>query len=317
MPKKIDLTGQKFGRLTVLHEENPRTTKEIKWTCQCDCGKIVNIRGYDLRSGKTQSCGCLRNERIREAVGNKLEGQKFGRLTVIKQVDSIREPSGQLRSAWECLCDCGNTVIVKTLNLKAGDTLSCGCYNKDKLKEKRKDLTNQRFGKLTVLEIDEDYMNNFRKANDTHAYWKCKCDCGNYKTISSYCLLSGTTMSCGCLKSHGEQIIGSLLKELPYTIVQEYFFEDLKAIKPLRFDFAIFEKDKLKCLIEYNGEQHYQASDFFGGEEGLLKQQKNDQQKIDYCKEKHIPLIVIPYTELNKINLDYIKEKINGAEEVC
>ena len=74
MPKKIDLTGQVFGRLTVLGEENPRTTKELKWLCRCECGKLKAIRGYDLRHNKTLSCGCLRNERVREAVGNKLEG---------------------------------------------------------------------------------------------------------------------------------------------------------------------------------------------------------------------------------------------------
>lgn len=119
MPKKKDLTGQRFGRLVVLKEEIPRSSSCLKWICKCDCGTIKPVRAGDLMQGKVKSCGCLRNERVREAIGNNLTGQKFGRLTVIKQVESILEPSGQLRTAWECQCDCGNIVIVKTLNLKA------------------------------------------------------------------------------------------------------------------------------------------------------------------------------------------------------
>ena len=51
--KKIDLTGKRFGRLVVLREELPRTTKVIKWICKCDCGNIKSIRGSDLKLGKT------------------------------------------------------------------------------------------------------------------------------------------------------------------------------------------------------------------------------------------------------------------------
>lgn len=57
-----DLTGQRFGRLTVLkysHSNNGRL-----WQCQCDCGVIKDIVGYELLSGKTKSCGCLKRERI-------------------------------------------------------------------------------------------------------------------------------------------------------------------------------------------------------------------------------------------------------------
>lgn len=52
-----------------------------------------------------------------------LTGQKFGRLKVIREVES------SLRSRWQCLCDCGNTCIVIGRNLKSGCTKSCGCYD--------------------------------------------------------------------------------------------------------------------------------------------------------------------------------------------
>ena len=59
--KKIDLTGQRFGRLLVL-EERGRKRKEIAWLCQCDCGNAVVIGGWNLRNGKSVSCGCKRRE---------------------------------------------------------------------------------------------------------------------------------------------------------------------------------------------------------------------------------------------------------------
>ena len=57
MSRKIDLTGQKFGRLTVLHEDG-RIRKEAAWLCECECGNHCRVAGYSLRSKHTLSCGC-------------------------------------------------------------------------------------------------------------------------------------------------------------------------------------------------------------------------------------------------------------------
>ena len=59
----IDLTGQRFGRLTVIRESSYRSNKSgTWWECQCECGKIVNVLSVRLRYGTTKSCGCLRKE---------------------------------------------------------------------------------------------------------------------------------------------------------------------------------------------------------------------------------------------------------------
>ena len=82
MPKKKDLIGQTFNRLTVIEQDMEKYAEkhEVFWKCQCECGNYKSIRTHDLTSGKIQSCGCLRNEKVREAVGNKLEGKRFGRF---------------------------------------------------------------------------------------------------------------------------------------------------------------------------------------------------------------------------------------------
>lgn len=55
-----DITGKKFGKLTVLSETSKRTSnREIIWHCQCECGSYVDIPGTSLRSGHTTSCGCI------------------------------------------------------------------------------------------------------------------------------------------------------------------------------------------------------------------------------------------------------------------
>ena len=58
MKKVIDMVGRRFGRLTVI-EEAGRKRKEVTWKCKCDCGAETVVTGYYLRSGHTQSCGCL------------------------------------------------------------------------------------------------------------------------------------------------------------------------------------------------------------------------------------------------------------------
>lgn len=59
--KRIDLTGQRFGRLTVIRYDHSEHDG-AHWLCKCDCGNEKVIAGYSLRSGKTKSCGCLANE---------------------------------------------------------------------------------------------------------------------------------------------------------------------------------------------------------------------------------------------------------------
>ena len=54
---------------------------------------------------------------------------------------------------------------------------------------------------------------------------------------------------------------------------------------------------KLIALIEYQGEQHFEIVDFFGGAKKFERQQMNDERKRSYCKNKRIPLIEIPYWE--------------------
>ena len=64
MPAFKDLTGQIFGRLTVLEHVGNNKHRQARWRCRCSCGAEVIVAGYSLRSGNTTSCSCLKLEKV-------------------------------------------------------------------------------------------------------------------------------------------------------------------------------------------------------------------------------------------------------------
>lgn len=81
------MVGKTFGRLTVL-KQSPRKSGKIYWSCLCSCGKVVDVEGYHLRSGRTKSCGCYKADRTRER--SKTHGLYNTRLHVIWSSMKIR-----------------------------------------------------------------------------------------------------------------------------------------------------------------------------------------------------------------------------------
>lgn len=63
MSKLIDLTGMKFGRLTVIERAENRKSRTF-WLCKCDCGSLKPVNSIDMMGGRIISCGCIRNENI-------------------------------------------------------------------------------------------------------------------------------------------------------------------------------------------------------------------------------------------------------------
>lgn len=118
-----DYIGEKFGRLTVLGESS-RIGTDITALCKCECGNQVKIRFLSIIHGKTQSCGCLRKERVSKATFLDLTGKKFGKLTAIKRVENKK---GSHLTRWLCRCDCGKEKVVSSNSLMKGNTTSCGC----------------------------------------------------------------------------------------------------------------------------------------------------------------------------------------------
>lgn len=79
----VDLTGRKFGRLTVLEEAGRNKWGSVLWKCFCDCGNKIIASTSNLNGGNTKSCGCYKSERTSERRKFDLLGRRFGRLNEI------------------------------------------------------------------------------------------------------------------------------------------------------------------------------------------------------------------------------------------
>lgn len=132
MGKAIELSGQRFGRLTVLYLAPPGPDGRRRWLCACDCGAQYVARALTLRRGATRSCGCLQRE-SRKARGIDRTGQVYGRLTVLRL-----EGRAKGHRRWVCRCACGVEIVVHGGNLASGNSQSCGCIGRERPKSTRR-----------------------------------------------------------------------------------------------------------------------------------------------------------------------------------
>jgi len=114
-----------------------------------------------------------------------VSGMRFKKLVAVKKVEKLKNDKDK-HDKWLCQCDCGNTTIVRSSNLRGGLTKSCGC-----LLYEIKNMKGQRFGRLVALE-------HVGFASNRVALWRCKCDCGNEVVVRQCNLHSGNAESCGC-----------------------------------------------------------------------------------------------------------------------
>ena len=122
--------GNVYGDLTVKAME----TKDNRsyFLCQCICGIEKLIRKDAVISSSVVSCGCRKNKTL--ALLNKgkyinISNQKFGKLTALN-VNRIEKRV----TYWNCICECGNTTVVRYQSLVNKDTQSCGCIRKASIK---------------------------------------------------------------------------------------------------------------------------------------------------------------------------------------
>ena len=178
-----DLSGMRFGKITVVEPTEERIRNAVVWRCRCDCGRELLVESRKLKPGIMESCGCTKAPY--EGVTD-LTGYQFGKLTVIGKSGNKAKDGNPL---WLCRCSCGNTIEVTKRRLITGNTRSCGCGRKPALN----DWVGKRFGMLTV----EAYVG---KEKGVHI-WRCRCDCGTVVDVRQTNLKNGMTQSCGCRRN--------------------------------------------------------------------------------------------------------------------
>ncbi len=122
---KADLTGKKFGLLTVVREEGKNRHGTIKWLCLCDCGSYRHCYAGALNSGDAKTCGqrgsVHRYNRSRPTLIS-MEGLKFGKWLVLSRVPKDLKVR---KTFWLCRCDCGEEKVQDGYHLRKGYTTRC------------------------------------------------------------------------------------------------------------------------------------------------------------------------------------------------
>lgn len=234
---------------------------------------------------------------------------------------------------WKCKFECGwchNSTFITTIDhitRKEHNYVSCGCQDDRLLKEKKaraRQLDKEKvirgakkarlrnslyqvgtkWGHLTIVNIT-----NMRDSAGNKIV-ECLCDCGKsnelYQYSTSYLYNIQNKRCCPLCKdkiiSKGEKEISNLLDSKKIKYYQHFYFNDCVNPKTnYRLSFDFYLPDYNYC-IEYDGRQHFESNNYFC-HDSLLDRQYRDNLKNQYCQNKGIKLIRIPYTKLGKITL--------------
>ena len=203
--------------------------------------------------------------------------------------------NGYVNMSTKCLfhCDkCNSDFFQSPKRLINQHIYGCNCCKK---KKKTHEQFLQELGEQTLQEYEmlEKYINIDTKIKIKHL------KCGTifeqtpwafiHKFKKQYCPI------CYYKKSKGEVIINQFLEKNNIQYHKEFIFPNDNK----RYDFFLPEEN---AIIEFDGEQHFRAIDFFGGEEGLKQTQHRDKEKNVFCIKNNILLYRIPYTDIDKIN---------------
>lgn len=213
---------------------------------------------------------------------------------------------------WWCICSCGNIKEYRVDSLSSGNSTNCG-HNKKKIcselgkkygyingtKNKIEETIGTKYGNFIIIG-EAPSQNNY-------AYWEVECQC-KYKThmnVMAANLRSGHSNHCPfCgFNSKGELKISEILIKNNISYEFQKSFDTCRFPKSnslAKFDFYI----QNKYLIEFDGKQHFESVEYFGGKEALLERQEKDKIKNQWCKDNNIPLIRIPYAHLKELKLE-------------
>lgn len=186
MGKFIDLTGQKFGKLTVISRAENDNRGQTRWNCSCDCGGTTISWPADLKKGRSTNCGCIRKEKtalLGRSKAHDLTSRVFSNLTAIRRVDNDKKGA-----YWECLCACGNSTAVHAGNLRSGIVKSCGC-----LRNKANGLsrTNEYYRKMHAkYKLNPFFATKIRVRNLITKAFKGK----GFSKTSKTCAMLGCTL---------------------------------------------------------------------------------------------------------------------------
>lgn len=272
-------------------------------------------------------------------MGNRISysyGQELGpyHMKYIRETEpDIRtyNPNAHVRKAeFECGF-CGKHFVARIGNIKNGHTKSCGCqaliastkviqqwnstnptpWNKVEYK------SGQTIGDSGVIFVQDEPNRRHGRKNLRYAKFQCPI-CREYFVSLLENVALNKVKSCGNHISLGEEKIAKILSDMDVLFIRQKTFSNLYSQGacrkyPLRFDFFL---PKYNCCLEYDGIQHFsyrpKNSSTWNTKENYQDTKKRNNIKNKYCQENHIFLVRIPYTEKEKLNIEYFQNILSN-----
>ena len=297
MKKKQRKTNEKFisevlkygNREYETLEGYINNTTKIKMLHK-ECGYEYYVTPRDFLSGR-RCPGC---KTARVAKKNTLTHNEFLE-SIFHRLDEYELLSEYKNARTKILVrhiNCGKVYKVTPSHFKNGrscpscksEVISLKLRKKQSLFEKE---MNEIHGDIKIL---GEYVNQKTKIDCRHTL------CNYEFKATPDSLLSGSGCP-QCKESRGEREIRNFLESKGVKYEREKTFDDCRYIQKLRFDFAVYLNGDLSFLIEYQGVQHYEPKEFFGGVEEFKLRVKRDNIKRDFAKNNRIKLVEIKYNQ--------------------
>lgn len=291
------------------------TEKPAQITCKT-CGNcykftVASNLARRARRGNLNICKkCEKNQWTEKQQEAKNKAQyllaKKQTITLAGPIKSWASPEPVL---WKCE-KCNHTFQRSPAVMFSLNCLQCPwcesrpyTYTVDMILQKVKELWGDEYQVLQIDNIQRE------KGNKSRRILVCHKKCGFKYTVNYHHFMHG--QGCPrCKKSHGERKVRKYLEAHGFYFQEQYTIRTLNG-RYLKCDFYL-EENGQKYIIEYNGIQHYQPIEWFGGEQGYRSQCIRDQEKVEYCKLNNIELIIIPYNNEEIIDSEKLAQRLRG-----
>ena len=287
------------------------TRAKDKLSFRCECGNEYSTTFESFRLNNKKQCSDCGRKIMKKK-------QSLSYKEVLKYVkdnsDSILLSESYVNTKEKLLfkCKCGDTFEKSFEKFKSKSKTCKNCSYKA-ISESQ--TFNYEFVKEYIESKNCKLLDD--KYTDSDTNLNVKCNCGLKFIVKFNYFKNHNQTNCKVCTgkiSKGELIIKRLLDDKSIKYKEQFSFKDLKSDNGkhfLKFDFAIFDEfNKINFLLEFDGKQHYQAVDFFGGEASFNTLKKNDTYKNEYCKLNNIKLIRIPYFDIDNVE-NILNENLN------
>ena len=264
--------------------------RRLHFKLKCACGNAFHAQPNVFIGGKHSCNTCTGKPRYSiEDIASQVADVGDSILLSTKYINS--------KSHLLFMCNCGDQFTTTMKTFRNGKTTCDQCTNKAmsmRFTKSQEAFVEQVFSAIGgEYAVVGEYRGVEEKVEILHS------TCGNVWLANPNDLIFKSSGCPKCITSKGESEITRWLSSAGVPFRTQYRIDACRNIRPLPFDFAIFDDGKLVLLIEYDGIQHFKEGHFTSGT--LERTRHTDRIKDDYCYTSGVPLLRIPYYEFKNI----------------